>query len=42
MKVLQISDNGIGIDLVRNADKIFLVCIKHLQTIPTQRNWIIY
>jgi signal transduction histidine kinase len=23
MKVLQISDNGIGIDLVRNADKIF-------------------
>lgn len=23
MKVLQISDNGVGIDLVRNADKIF-------------------
>jgi signal transduction histidine kinase len=23
MKILQISDNGIGIDLVRNADKIF-------------------
>ena len=23
MKVLQISDNGIGIDLVKNADKIF-------------------
>jgi hypothetical protein len=32
MNVLQISDNGIGIDLVKNADKIF-GCIKHLQTI---------
>jgi hypothetical protein len=41
-KILQISDNGVGIDLVKNADKNFGMYIKHLQSHRSKRYRIVY
>jgi hypothetical protein len=41
MKVLHISDNGVGIDLVKNADKIFGMYKTFSNNPESKRNWLI-
>jgi K+-sensing histidine kinase KdpD len=42
MKVLHISDNGVGIDLVKNADKIFGMYKTFSNNPESKRNWLIH